>query len=136
MKHAAKFSLAGFGLATAAVLAILSASPASAEDYGPMKVTATSMGKVLSDANGMTLYTYDKDAMGKSNCNGECAEYWPPAKATADDKPVGDMTIIKRDDGSMQWADGGKPLYTFQKDKKPGDVTGDKMKDVWHAVME
>jgi predicted lipoprotein with Yx(FWY)xxD motif len=134
MTHAQKTGLAGLGLATA--LAMLCAAPASAEDYGPLKVTATAMGKVLSDANGMTLYTYDKDAAGKSNCNDQCAEYWPPVKATADDKPVGDLTIIKRDDGSMQWADGGKPLYTFVKDKKPGDMVGDKMKDVWHAVME
>ena len=134
MTHALKAGLAGLGLATA--LALLCSVPASAEDYGPLKVTATATGKVLSDANGMTLYTYDKDEAGKSNCNGECAEYWPPVKATADDKPVGDLTVIKRDDGSMQWADGGKPLYTFAKDKKPGDMMGDKMKDVWHAVME
>jgi predicted lipoprotein with Yx(FWY)xxD motif len=131
-----KYGLAGLGLAVAIGLTAFNPNSAGAEDYGPMKVMDTSMGKVLTDAKGMTLYTYDKDAAGKSNCSGECAEYWPPAKATADDKPVGDLTIIKRDDGSMQWADDGKPLYTFMKDKKPGDVTGDKMKDVWHAVME
>jgi predicted lipoprotein with Yx(FWY)xxD motif len=84
----------------------------------------------------MTLYTFDKDGKGKSNCNGECAEYWPPAAAMASDKPVGDLTIIKRDDGSLQWADGGKPLYTFKSDMKPGDTTGDKKNNVWHAVME
>ena len=132
----AGLGLTSLGLATAAVLAILSAAPASAEDYGPMQVMKTSMGNVLADAKGMTLYTFDKDAMGKSNCNGECAEYWPPAKASASDKPAGDLTIIKRDDGSLQWADSGKPLYTFAKDTKPGDVMGDKFKDVWHAVME
>ena len=120
---AAQFLLAG----TALVLA---------EDYGPLKVQSTSMGKVLADANGMTLYTFDKDTAGKSNCNGECAEYWPPVKATASDKPVGDLTIITRDDGSMQWADDGKPLYTYVKDKAPGDVTGDNVKNVWHVVKE
>ena len=141
MTDAMKSGLAGLGLtslglATAAVLAILSAAPASAEDYGPMQVMKTSMGNVLADAKGMTLYTFDKDAMGKSNCNGECAEYWPPAKASASDKPAGDLTIIKRDDGSLQWADGGKPLYTFKNDTKPGDTSGDKKNNVWHAVME
>ena len=124
------------GIGMAAALAMLGSVPASAEDYGPLKITTTAMGKVLSDSNCMTLYTYDKDEKGKSNCNGDCAEYWPPVKATADDKPVGGLTIIKRDDGSLQWADDGKPLYTFVKDKKAGDVMGDKMKDVWHAVME
>lgn len=141
MKHALKDGCAGLatlalGFVAASTLIFSLSGTASAEDYGPMKVANTSMGKVLTDANGMTLYTYDKDEKGKSNCSGECAEYWPPAKATASDKPVGDLTIIKRDDGSMQWADDGKPLYTFAKDKKPGDMTGDKMKGVWHAVME
>jgi predicted lipoprotein with Yx(FWY)xxD motif len=106
------------------------------EDYGPMKVQDTKMGKVLADSKGMTLYTFDKDQMGKSMCSGECAEYWPPAKADADAKATGDLTIIIRDDGTKQWADGGKPLYTFAKDKKPGDTMGDKVNNVWHVVPE
>ncbi|HVZ02448.1 MAG TPA: hypothetical protein VHA35_23280 [Dongiaceae bacterium] len=128
-----KAAWAGFGLAASIV--ILGAA-ASAEDYGPFKVADTSAGKVLVDQKGMTLYTFDKDAAGKSNCNGDCAKAWPPAMAMAGDKPVGDLTIIKRDDGGMQWADDGKPLYTFVKDTKPGDVAGDNFKDVWHVVKE
>ena len=109
---------------------------AAEENYGPLKTQATAIGKVLADPNGMTLYTYDKDSPGKSNCYGECAEYWPPVKAAADAKPVGDLTIIKRDDGTMQWADEGKPLYTFVKDKKPGDIAGNNFKNVWHLIKE
>jgi predicted lipoprotein with Yx(FWY)xxD motif len=128
----------GITIAIPGLLLLLAAAalPASAEDYGPLKVQDTSSGKVLADPAGMTLYTFDKDAEGKSACMGECAEYWPPVKASADDKPVGDLTIITRDDGSRQWADGGKPLYTYVKDKKPGDVTGDNVNGVWHAVKE
>lgn len=122
-------------IATALALLAIQA-PSRAEDYGPMQEVKTSLGTVLADAKGMTLYTFDKDEPGKSNCTGECAEYWPPAMATESDKPTGGLTIIKRPDGNMQWADDGKPLYTFAKDKKPGDVTGDKVKNVWHAVME
>jgi predicted lipoprotein with Yx(FWY)xxD motif len=106
------------------------------EDYGPLKVGTTAMGKVLTDAKGMTLYTYDKDTPGMSNCSGECAEYWPPVKAEAGAKPTGDLTIIKRADGTMQWADKGMPLYTYVDDKKPGDAKGDNMKNVWHVVKE
>ena len=106
------------------------------EDYGPLQVIEAASGKVLTDPKGMTLYTYDKDVTGKSNCSGECAEYWPPALAGADAKPVGDLTIIKRDDGTMQWADDGEPLYTYVDDKKPGDVMGDGKNNVWHAVKE
>ena len=124
--------LGGLGLVTALVLSL----PASAEDYGPFKEMETSAGDVLVDAKGMTLYTFDKDAAGKSNCNGDCAKAWPPAMAMESDKPVGDLTIIKRDDGTMQWADDGKPLYTFAADKKPGDVTGDNKNNVWHIVKE
>lgn len=122
--------LAGLGLATALVLSL----PASAEDYGPFKEMKTSAGEVLVDAKGMTLYTFDKDEAGKSNCSGDCAKAWPPAMAMESDKPVGNLTIIKRDDGSLQWADEGKPLYTFAKDTKPGDVAGDNFKNVWHVV--
>ena len=122
--------LAGLGLATALVLSL----PASAEDYGPFKEMKTSAGEVLVDAKGMTLDTFDKDEAGKSNCSGDCAKAWPPAMAMESDKPVGNLTIIKRDDGSLQWADEGKPLYTFAKDTKPGDVAGDNFKNVWHVV--
>jgi predicted lipoprotein with Yx(FWY)xxD motif len=113
---------------------VLGAGQVSAEDYGPLKPRATTLGSVLADPNGMTVYTYDKDSSGASTCYGECAEYWPPVAATASDKPVGDMTIVKRTDGKLQWADGGKPLYTFANDKKPGDVTGENKNGVWHVV--
>ncbi len=125
-------------LALAAIAATVLATGAARadEDYGPLQVIEAASGKVLADPKGMTLYTFDKDVEGKSNCSGECAEYWPPALAGADAKPVGDLTVIKRDDGTMQWADDGKPLYTYVDDKKPGDIMGDGKNNVWHAVKE
>ena len=124
---------------TTTMLAVLALTAgiaiAQAEDYGPLKVQKTSIGNVLADSKGMSLYTFDKDTPGKSACTGECATYWPPVGASASDKPVGDLTVITRADGTMQWADHGKPLYTYVKDKAPGDVTGDKVNGVWHAVM-
>ena len=95
----------------------------------PAKMGETSKGKAWVDAKGMTLYTFDKDAEGKSNCNGECAAEWPPLAVAADSKATGDWTIVKRDDGSMQWALAGKPLYLWIKDKKAGDATGDGVDD-------
>jgi predicted lipoprotein with Yx(FWY)xxD motif len=121
---------------TIAAFATLAMTGAWADEYGPLKTMKTSAGTVLTDANGMTLYTFDKDKTGQSNCTGECASYWPPAAATKDAKPVGGLTIIKRADGTMQWADDGKPLYTYVSDKKPGDVTGDGKNGVWHVVKE
>ena len=79
---------------------------------------------------------YNKDSGGKSMCNDDCAKNWPPLMATPSDKAEGKWSTVKRDDGTMQWAYDGKPLYTFVKDKAPGDMTGDKMKDVWHVIHE
>jgi len=91
---------------------------------------------VLVGANGMTLYTFDKDApgSGKSMCNGPCASNWPPLMATESDKPSGDFTFITRDDGSKQWAVKGKPVYFWSKDSKPGDKTGDGFNKVWQTA--
>ena len=91
---------------------------------------------VLATPSGATVYTFDKDAVGsgKSACNGPCAQAWPPVAAQASDAASGDWTIVTRDDGSKQWAYKGAPIYTFSKDAKPGDTTGDKFKDVWHVI--
>jgi predicted lipoprotein with Yx(FWY)xxD motif len=83
----------------------------------------------------MTLYTFDKDAGGKSMCNGPCAENWPPLMATDDAKPTADMTIVVRDDGKKMWAYKGRPLYTFKKDTSPGETNGDGfLNGAWHMV--
>jgi predicted lipoprotein with Yx(FWY)xxD motif len=91
---------------------------------------------VLTDHNGMTLYTFDKDTAGsgKSVCNGPCATNWPPLMAAESDKAAGDYSIITRDDGSKQWAMKGKPLYHWAKDVKPGDKTGDGFNKVWQVA--
>ncbi|MFT3821891.1 MAG: hypothetical protein QM750_30460 [Rubrivivax sp.] len=91
---------------------------------------------VLTGPNGMTLYTFDRDAAGsgKSVCNGACATNWPPLMAADADMGSGDYTVIVRDDGKKQWAFKGKPLYYWAKDQKPGDKTGDGANGVWHAA--
>jgi predicted lipoprotein with Yx(FWY)xxD motif len=89
---------------------------------------------MLVDSKGMTLYTYDQDSMDKSNCYGPCAENWPPLAAEAGAMAEDDWTVVKRDDGTLQWAYYGKPLYTFIKDMKAGDMTGDGKGGVWHVA--
>ena len=91
----------------------------------------------MTDAKGMTLYSFDKDAGGKSACNGPCAANWPPLLAGGEAKASGDWTIVTRDDGGKQWAYKGKPVYTWTKDSKPGDKTGDGfLNGAWHAVKD
>lgn len=91
---------------------------------------------VLIGPNGMTLYTFDRDAAmsGKSVCNGPCAANWPPLMASDAYKPMGDYTIVTRDDGGKQWAYKGKPLYYYAKDAKAGDRTGDNFNNVWKTA--
>jgi predicted lipoprotein with Yx(FWY)xxD motif len=114
---------------------ILSISIAAAlAQTAPAKTADTSKGKALVDDKGMTLYIFDRDTSGKSNCNGQCATNWPPLQAAADAKPSGDWTVVSRDDGGKQWAYKGKPLYLWAKDTKPGDVTGDGVNSVWHIA--
>lgn len=97
---------------------------------------ATVSGDALVGPSGMTLYVFDRDAAnsGKSMCNGACATNWPPLKAGASDKARGDYSVIIRDDGQLQWAFKGKPLYHWAKDSKPGDRTGDGFNQVWHVA--
>ena len=92
----------------------------------------------LADPNGMTLYTFAKDVpnSGRSECNGPCANLWPPFVAGADAKASGNYSLIKRDDGKMQWAYKGKPLYTYSKDTKPGDKTGHNYNSMWFWATE
>jgi predicted lipoprotein with Yx(FWY)xxD motif len=89
---------------------------------------------VLVAANGMTLYTFDKDGPNKSNCNDGCLKAWPALMAPADVKLSGNLSVITRDDGGKQIAMNGKPLYFYVADQKVGDVTGDGSGGVWHAV--
>ena len=92
------------------------------------------MDGILVDANGMTVYTFDKDTAnsGKSVCNGPCAKLWPPVAPMG--MPAAPYSNVTRDDGSAQLAYQGKPLYLYEADKKAGDRTGDNFKDVWHVV--
>lgn len=118
--------------AAAAALTFVFTTAASAQT---LKTAETPKGKTFVDTKGMSLYTFDKDAGGKSMCNGPCAENWPPLMATDGAKPAADMTIVVRDDGKKMWAYKGKPLYTFKKDNAPGDINGDGfLNGAWHLA--
>lgn len=96
---------------------------------------------VFADSENQPVYTYDKDEPGKSNCYGECADIWPPLRASADAKAVGHWSIVSRTDGVRQWAFRDQPLYTYSEDKSGGgrrgmygggDAQGHGKDGVWH----
>ena len=129
--------LHGVVLGAAAFLALGSVA-SFADDYvgGAIKSAEIAGKQVLTDAKGMTLYTYDKDEAGKTNCYDKCATNWPPLAADASAKADGDFSIVDRTDGTKMWAYKGKPLYLWVKDTKAGDTTGDGVGGVWHTAYE
>ncbi|MEM9433424.1 MAG: hypothetical protein AAGA12_05835 [Pseudomonadota bacterium] len=119
-------------LATATTLMIGSVASATTletvnSDIGPVMASAKS---------GLTLYTFRNDAQNTSNCYGDCANAWPPFAAKANAKGSDGMSVIKRKDGSHQWALNGKPLYFWAGDAERGDATGDGVGGVWDAVRK
>ena len=126
------------GAAAFALIAV----PAVAADYvgGVIKSQEIDGKEVLTNAAGMTLYTFDKDVQGSaSNCYDEgeskSATNWPPMFADAGATPEGDFTIIDRKDGTKIWAYKGWPLYLWIKDMNPGETTGDGVGGVWHTAV-
>jgi predicted lipoprotein with Yx(FWY)xxD motif len=97
----------------------------------------TSLGKVLTDADGFTLYTFKNDTAnsGASACNGGCASAWPPATVSgtpaAPAEATGDVGTITRDDGTMQATYNGLPLYRFANDTAPGQTNGEGVAGLW-----
>ncbi len=92
----------------------------------------------LTDASGMTLYYFTKDADGQSACYGGCADAWPvfyeqnvaiPSSLDAED-----FGTVTRKDGSKQTTYYGWPLYYWAKDKKAGDMTGEGVGKVWYVI--
>ena len=128
MKHLlVTFAVASGLLAASALL-----QPAFADV--PAEPGDSTIGQVLVEPQGSTLYVFDKDADGQSACVDQCAEKWPPHMAMDSDQPDGDYTIIDRADGSKQWAYKGKPLYRWSGDTAPGETKGDGLNGVWHAA--
>ncbi len=90
--------------------------------------------KTTVDKDQFTLYTFDNDGEFDSNCAGACQVNWPPLLAAADDQDVGALQKFTRDDGEMQWAYNGRPLYFYIGDAEPKQTEGDGVGGVWHLV--
>jgi predicted lipoprotein with Yx(FWY)xxD motif len=112
-------------------------SPAAAT-AGSLKTTTIGGATVLTDAKGFTLYSFAPDTSTKSNCNGTCAQNWPPVTGPATASGVtGTFGTIKRSDGSVQATFDGHPLYTFVGDTAPGQAKGNGLNaagGVWHEI--
>ncbi|HEX3215048.1 MAG TPA: hypothetical protein VH016_20960 [Actinomycetota bacterium] len=111
----------------------------AAQEAGGVTVAVanSSLGDVLVDADGRTLYAFTKDQGDQSACSGECAANWPALTGTATagtGAEAGLLSSAMQASGSSQVTYGGKPLYYFAGDAKPGDIKGQGVGDVWFAV--
>jgi predicted lipoprotein with Yx(FWY)xxD motif len=101
--------------------------------------TNPTLGKILTDNQGRTLYTYANDKSGTSTCTGQCAATWPPVTATnipqAPSGASGTFSLITRPDGTQQLAYNGQPLYYYSKDTKPGDTSGQGVGGAWRVAQ-
>ena len=103
-----------------------------AELIPSVQIRDTSIGPVLADERGFTLYTYERDPVGLSTCYGECAKLWPPFRPPSKSvDETGNFTIQVRQDGTLQWAYKHKPLYSWSGERKVGDVLGDGKSRDW-----
>lgn len=155
MKNKIKKSNVGIFLLSSLSMAVLSACGGSDSNSPDPVVTpptaefptqiATPNISIINDSgsliiaeSGLSLYTFDNDLLGTSNCLGipddtdTCAGTWPPLLA-GDGAIANDvMTIITRDTDDAQWAYKGMPLYHFSGDTAQGDISGDGIGGVWH----
>lgn len=105
---------------------------------GTVLTTADSdLGKIVVDAQGMTVYYYSPDVPGSgtSTCTDACLAAWPPVHATGKtpkvDGVTGDVGTIEGNDGKPQVTLDGRPLYLYAGDGQPGDVAGQGIDDIW-----
>jgi predicted lipoprotein with Yx(FWY)xxD motif len=96
------------------------------------------VGGYLTDAKGMSLYTFKKDAPGKSACAGDCIAKWPVfyTKKVVVSKKLDekDFSVITRGDGIKQTTYKGRPLYYFANDVVAGDMNGEGFNNLWHVI--
>jgi predicted lipoprotein with Yx(FWY)xxD motif len=149
--HVARAAVPGVWLvATAAALALLAllalfrpmegnAAPAKATI---VSTANTSLGRVLVNSRGHTLYMFGADKNDKSACSGQCAANWPPLIASGKTHAAAGVKAsllgtTKRTDGRMQVTYKRHPLYTFIKDTKKGQTNGQGINafgGVWHPL--
>lgn len=116
-----------------------SASPTGASTAA-IHVASTSLGQVLVDGAGRTVYLLTADSPGRSTCSGSCLSAWPPVSPASGSTLPGVSAPVDRTTtpggGSIATV-GGWPLYTFVQDKAPGDVHGEGLQSfggTWYAV--
>jgi predicted lipoprotein with Yx(FWY)xxD motif len=132
------YSSSGSGSGSSAPASQSASQPAAAAAKLAV-ATVGDYGKIIVDGNGRTVYVFDKDTSGTSNCSGDCLAKWPPvtagngtAQLTGIEPSL--ITTITRSDGTKQLAINGMPLYLFASDSQAGEADGQAVGGVWWVV--
>ena len=143
-----RFAL-GLALGAIAAAAVLvaaalggNASTTSAPRSALVALRNTTLGSVLVDARGRTLYVFEKDRKGMSACDTACVKFWPPLVSRAAPRAGKGvhkslLATTRRQDGRRQVTYAGQPLYTFVGDKTAGQTSGEGLTNFgaeWYAV--
>jgi predicted lipoprotein with Yx(FWY)xxD motif len=126
--------------ASATAKASSTASSSTASAGVDLKTGSSSLGNIVVDAKGMSLYYFTKDVKdsGTSACTGGCLTAWPPLTTTSATPKVegvtGKVGTITTPEGAKQVTLNGMPLYYFAKDTKAGDVLGQGVNNVWYVA--
>jgi predicted lipoprotein with Yx(FWY)xxD motif len=129
-------------IALGLVAAIVATAQARAPKSAVVTLKKTSLGAILVDPRGRTLYLFEKDEKGVSACNSACLSYWPAftsrtvprAGAGVHQSLLG---LAKPQHGLQQVTYAGHPLYTFVGDKRSGQTTGEGLRNFgaeWYAL--
>ena len=131
-----RFAL-GLGLGAIAAAAFLvaaayggTASTSRAPKGALVALRRTTLGAVLVDARGRTLYLFEKDSKGMSACDTACVKFWPPLVSRATPRAGKGvhrslLVLTRQQDGRRQVTYAGHPLYTFVGDKTAGQTSGE-----------
>jgi predicted lipoprotein with Yx(FWY)xxD motif len=133
-----------FAVAALVSLAGLSGAPAATDSQTGTRVStaSSSLGKIIVDGRGRTLYLFEKDKRGHSACSGACAMYWPPVITNGTPKAgrgvkTSLLGTIRRANGARQVTYAGHPLYRYLLDTKSGQTNGEGLQDFgggWDAL--
>jgi predicted lipoprotein with Yx(FWY)xxD motif len=114
-------------------------TPASAG--GGIGSDSTSLGTILTDGAGKTMYAFAADVKGKSNCTGSCLTYWPPVLVKQAPKAPSGVTaalgVIPASNGTKQLTVDGWPMYTYVGDGASGQTRGQGLNEsggLWWVV--
>lgn len=130
----------GYGSAGTTSSSAAAGSSKAVSGGATLKTASTSLGTVVVDSAGKTVYAFDKDMMnsGTSACTGGCAGLWPAVTTTATSPTVTGVSAkvgtISRPDGTKQVTLDGHPIYTYSGDSGPGAVSGQGVMGIWWVL--